>query len=412
MPKHALERWDKWCLLMIFSVAGFPRLRLALRDGPVVGCPPECSRGTIVIRNRSALLRMLMEAEIDFGEGYLDGSIEIEGDLVALLESVYRAQRGRPRPFLGRTVSWLLELLQANSLAGSRSNIHRHYDLGNRFFQSWLDREMVYTCAYFETPDQSLEDAQFAKNELICRKLRLVPGESVVEAGCGWGSLAIHMARRFGVQVRAYNISHAQISYAHQRAKAEGLAHQVKFIEDDYRNITGSAGVFVSIGMLEHVGAGHYGDLGRVVHRTIGDQGRGLLHFIGRNYPAPLSAWTRAHIFPGASVPTLSQVARALEPWDFTLLDVENLRPHYAWTIEHWLRRYESAMPELQKHYDARFLRAWRLHHAGSLTAFRTGTLQLFQVLFAGRDCQGLPATRAGLYQPMRLTGEAANVRA
>ena len=149
-----------------------------------------------------------------------------------------------------------MEVHQDNSRRGSRNNIHRHYDLGNDFYKLWLDEQLLYTCAYFPTPSSTLEHAQIAKMDHVCRKLRLQPGETVVEAGCGWGALALHMARKYGVSVKAYNVSHEQIAFARERARAEGLSDRVEYIEDDYRAITGKFDVFVSVGMLEHVGLG------------------------------------------------------------------------------------------------------------------------------------------------------------
>ena len=159
---------------------------------------------------------------------------------------------------------------------------------------------MLYTCAYFPSPEVSLEEAQTAKMELVCRKLWLKPGETVVEAGCGWGALALYMARHYGVTVKAYNVSREQIRTARERAKAEGLEARVEFIEDDYRTIRGQFDVFASIGMLEHVGANHYRQLGEVIHRCLRPAGRGILHTIGRDYPGRLNAWIERRIFPGA----------------------------------------------------------------------------------------------------------------
>ena len=156
---------------------------------------------------------------------------------------------------------------------------------------------MVYTCAYFPSQGANLEDAQTAKLDHVCRKLRLQPGEKVVEAGCGWGALALHMARHYGVTVKAYNISKEQIAFARQRAHAEGLDGQVEFIEDDYRNVCGEFDAFVSVGMLEHVGTDHYRELGAVIDRSLKDSGRGLIHTIGRNYPRPDGRLDRAPYF-------------------------------------------------------------------------------------------------------------------
>jgi cyclopropane-fatty-acyl-phospholipid synthase len=202
------------------------------------------------------------------------------------------------------------------------------------------------------------------------------------------------MARYHGVRVKAFNISRDQIAYARRQAAIDGLSDRVEFIEDDYRNAGGRFDAFVSVGMLEHVGAKNYADFGRAVHRTIGDRGRGLLHFIGRNRPSDLGLWIQARIFPGAYAPALGEVIRLFEPWDYSVIDVENLRLHYARTLEHWLERFEQSMPILSRSYSEEFLRAWRLYLAGSLVAFRVGTLQLFHILFAGKDYDRLPLTR------------------
>ena len=243
---------------------------------------------------------------------------------------------------------------------------------------------MIYTCAYFPTPESSLEQAQIAKMDLVCRKMNLKSGERVIEFGCGWGSLAIFMAKRYGASVTALNISSEQIAYARRRAKVEGLSGQVRFVEDDYRNAQGRYDVFISVGMLEHVGLADFATLGQTVARCLEAHGRGLLHFIGRNQPALLNPWIRKRIFPGAYPPTLREVfERVIEPNAFSVLDVENLRLHYAKTLEHWRSRFDRASAQVDRMFDERFVRAWRLYLAGSEAAFSTGSMQLFQVLFA-----------------------------
>jgi cyclopropane-fatty-acyl-phospholipid synthase len=314
-------------------------------------------------------------------------------------------QRAGKRGLYSRISSWWLDRVHDNSRQGSRKNIHRHYDLNVNFYKLWLDQRMVYTCAYFPTVSASLEDAQVAKMDHICRKVRLQRGDRVVEAGCGWGALALHMAKHYGVTVKAFNISHEQIAFAREQAMREGLTEQVEFIEDDYRNISGRHDVFMSVGMLEHVGVQHYEEMGQSIHRTIGDWGRGLVHFIGRNQPHPFSPWIRKRIFPGAYAPALSQVTRLFEPWNFSVLDVENLRMHYAKTLEHWLSRFEGSVDRVSQMFGPEFVRAWRLYLAGSIAAFRTGSLQLFQIAFAGANCKQVPWTRAHLYEEQRPTG-------
>ena len=176
---------------------------------------------------------------------------------------------------------------------------------------------MAYTCAYYPTAAATLDEAQVAKMDHVCRKLRLQSGETVVEAGCGWGTLALHMARHYGVRVRAFNISREQIAYARERAARAGLSGQVEYVEDDYRNISGRFDAFVSVGMLEHVGVENYETWAAVIRRALGGRGRGLIHSIGRNYPAPLQPWIEKRIFPGAYPPSPERDdghLRALEP--------------------------------------------------------------------------------------------------
>jgi len=316
------------------------------------------------------------------------GAVEVRGDLVAMLEAVYRAW-----PVTTHRESWLRK--GANTLRAARENVHSHYDLGNDFYRLWLDRQMLYTCAYFPTADAALEDAQIAKMDLVCRKLRLRPGDRVFEAGCGWGALALHMAKHYGVHVRAFNISPSQIAFARERAAREGLTGRAEFIEDDYRNISGACDAFVSVGMLEHVGLPDFPALGDVINRTLVKDGRGLLHFIGRNRPSPLNPWIRRRIFPGAYPPTLREVSEhVLEPHDLSVTDIENIRLHYAKTIDHWLHRFEASAGAIAGMFDDTFVRAWRMYLAGSRAAFTTGSMQLFQVVFARGASSAIPWIR------------------
>ena len=288
---------------------------------------------------------------------------------------------------------------RSHSIAASRKSIHRHYDIGNAFYCLWLDERMQYSCAYFAEPGLTLEAAQLAKLDHIGRKLQLKPGETILEAGCGWGGLALHMAERFGVSVRAFNLSREQVAYARQRAGAIGLSRRVEFVEDDYRNASGKYDAFVSVGMLEHVGLENYPELGRVIDRSLTPLGRGLIHSIGRNAPQPFDPWPDARIFPGAYPPSLREMLGVLEPSRFSVLDVENLRLHYAHTLEHWLERFERAADKVVEMFDDSFVRMWRLYLAASIASFRIGGLQLFQVVFARESNNRVPWTRDHLYR-------------
>ncbi len=430
-------RADRWLLERLQRGLGAVPVRLTLWDGSAVPWAPTSPLADLVVADRAALVWLLVDPQMAFGELYRAGRLELRGSLVDTLVALSAA----PGPGgLARLIGRVRGLAREwNSVGRARDNVHRHYDLGNDFYRRWLDEELVYTCAYFaplgevtsesddgtaraglsapleargreaataEDPEaargrmMSLEAAQRAKMEYVCRKLRLRPGERVVEAGCGWGALALYMARHYGVTVRAYNISREQIRYAQARARAEGLSGAVEFVEDDYRCITGRYDVFVSVGMLEHVGRPHYHSLGQVIDRVLDPvRGRGLLHFIGRNRRAPLHPWIRRRIFPGGYPPTLAEVAaRVLEPWAFSILDVENLRLHYARTLAHWLARFEAAREAISARFDEAFVRTWRLYLAGSQASFLTGALQLFQIVFARPGNNAVPWTRRHLY--------------
>ncbi|MEZ5590721.1 MAG: cyclopropane-fatty-acyl-phospholipid synthase family protein [Gammaproteobacteria bacterium] len=245
--------------------------------------------------------------DLQFGELYVDNRLQVEGDLYKTIRVLCDALPDfTERGIMHRVLAYAY-LLKRNTMDRAKDNIHHHYDIGNDFYRLWLDEQFVYTCAYFRQADMSLEQAQIAKLDHVCRKLQLQPGMQVVEAGCGWGALALHMAKHYGVSVKAYNISKEQLAYARTRAANEGLTDQVEFIEGDYRQIEGEYDIFVSVGMLEHVGVKHYRELGETINRVLRPQGRGLIHTIGRNRPMPMNAWIERHIFPGAYPPSLGK---------------------------------------------------------------------------------------------------------
>lgn len=388
---------DAWLTRKFLGAIGEPPLRVTMWDGTAVVPPAVNPAVGMVINDRPTLWRLLANPLLHFGDDYSAGRIEIQGGLVPFMETVYRAMAAAKSHRCSDPAAYRRNQPKLNSLSGSRHNIHHHYDIGNDFYRMWLDSDMLYTCAYFTEPDASLEEAQIAKMDLVCKKLRLQPGQTVVEVGCGWGALARYMARRYGVTVTAYNISSEQIAYARQRAKTEGVDSQVTYIEDDYRNISGTCDAFVSVGMLEHVGPDHYHDLGNVIDRCLTDQGNGLIHTIGQNRSTPMSPWFLKRIFPGSYPPTLREMMAIFEPWDLTVLDVENLRLHYAKTCEHWLERFEQNVSRVREMFDEPFVRAWRLYLSGCIANFNLGSLQLFQVTFSRRSNNLVPLTRSHL---------------
>ncbi len=400
----ASNRFDRYLIQKIFELSGKPRIKIQLWDGTSFCSPETKPIATMRINSRMTLRRLIRNAELGFGDEFSNGQIEIQGDLVTFLCELFKAKqnlRQNPSRF-NKFYRWLTQRkAKSNSLSGSQSNIHHHYDLGNDFYSLWLDREaMQYTCAYFPEENMTIEQAQIAKMEHVCKKLMLLPGQTVVEAGCGWGGLAIYMAKNYGVTVNSYNISHEQIVYAQRRAKKENLSDRVKFIEDDYRNVTGIYDAFVSVGMLEHVGTRNYAQLGAVIDRSLKDNGIALIHSIGRNVPELMSAWTEKRIFPGACPPTIREMMDITEPYDFSVLDIENLRLHYAETLRHWLIRFDANQHVVSRMFDERFIRAWRLYLSGSIAAFLVGSLQLFQMVFVKGFNNKLSRTREHIYLP------------
>ena len=391
---------DRWLVRRVAAKVGQPDVAMALWDLEDAYRPTGECHGRIVFRDRGALLSVIVSPELGFGDAFSAGRIEVEGDLVDVLARCYRSTDRAGAVAGKRTALGRLPRPRSNTKTGSRRHIHHHYDLGNDFYRLWLDEEMVYTCAYYDTPEATLEQAQRAKLDHVCRKLMLRPGQHVVEAGCGWGSLALHMAREYGVKVRAFNISQEQIAYARERASREGMDGMVEFVLDDYRNIAGTCDAFVSVGMLEHVGVQNYQALGQVIARTLKPNGFALIHSVGRNRPTPVNAWLEQRIFPGSYPPSLREMMAIFEPFNFSIIDVENLRLHYARTLREWLARFDRAADTVRAMYDEEFIQAWRLYLAGCSAAFFANSIQLFQVVCAPADNNDVPWTRTHVYPP------------
>lgn len=400
-PDPRRVHWhDRWLAARVQQTIAPAAIRLELWDGSSLYAGSQPPLGDLIVGDRLTLAGLAVNPDLWFGEAYMAGRLDVRGALEPVVEALSR---------LTLTPSWRSRMARVisipNSLRAARDNVHHHYDLGNSFYEQWLDQQLVYTCAYFERPELSLDEAQRAKLDLVCRKLQLRPGDTVVEAGCGWGALALFMARHYGVRVKAFNVSTEQLAFARDRAAREGLTDRVEFIDDDYRNVRGTYDVFVSVGMLEHVGLAHLHTLADVLGRTLRrDGGRGLLHFIGRDTPCPLNPWIRRRIFPGAYTPTLVEVTkRVLEPSGMSVVDVENLRLHYARTLALWASRYGAARESVRERYGDRFARAWELYLAGSQAAFASGWMQLFQIVFSPRESAPPFWSRSDIYAQQRI---------
>jgi cyclopropane-fatty-acyl-phospholipid synthase len=355
------------------------------------------------VKTDRALRDVLTRSTLGFGEAYTRGDIEVEGDLrqVVLLSFAFRERMMRGSAL--EQARYAMELLgRRNTRSGSRRNIKAHYDLANDFYELWLDKEMQYTCAYFATPGDTLEVAQLRKMDLVCRKLDLRPGELVVEAGGGWGGLALHMARHWGVKVKSFNISANQVEFARERARRLGVGtDQLEYVHDDYRNIpdhVGECDKFASICMLEHVGRENYDAFHRLIEKILRKPGLAMLQFISRMRPSPIAnPWLEKYVFPGYYNPSLGELLAALEKRRSPLhvIDAENMRYHYALTLQHWLDRFEANAETIRAKWGEGVVRAFRLYLTGGLADFGHGAGTLVYQLLLSHGCDNSrPLTR------------------
>jgi cyclopropane-fatty-acyl-phospholipid synthase len=326
--------------------------------------------------------------------------LHVVGDLAKLMEGFHRAAPAESA-LIHRARKGIRNVLKRpNSYGRARPSIEAHYNLGNAFFEKWLDPEMMYTCAFFATESTSLADAQLGKMAHTARKLRLRPGQRVVDAGSGWGGLGIYLATNYGVSVDGYCLASDQVSFANARARAKGVADRARFHLADYREIKGSFDRFVSMGMLEHVGKRHHQELATVINRCLAPGGIGLLHSEGRMREGEINEWFERRIFPGAYIPSLAEMSSIVDSAGCTVFDVENLGPHYALTLKHWLANFNCVADQVQSEYGEDFVRLWRLYLTSGMAAFRAGSLHLFQIVFARNGERSLPLTREDLYLP------------
>ncbi|MGA8078683.1 MAG: cyclopropane-fatty-acyl-phospholipid synthase family protein [Xanthobacteraceae bacterium] len=366
---------------------------------------------------------VLLDPDLKLGETYMDGSFVVERGSIADVLEVLLGQEPFVSPAwaVTRIVRYLLRRLQQFNWRGrSRNNVAHHYDLDGRLYSLFLDGDQQYSCAYFEAPDTSLDDAQLAKKRHLAAKLRLKPGAKVLDIGCGWGGLALYLAENTGAQVTGITLSQEQFQRAQARATEGGDADDATFRLIDYRDVEGCFDRIVSVGMFEHVGVGFYDTYFDKCAKLLADDGVMVLHSIGRSSPPGITnPWMAKYIFPGGYIPALSEVVPAIERAQLMVSDVEVLQLHYAETLKAWRERFLAHRDEVVRLYDQRFVRMWEFYLACSEMAFRAGDMVVFQIQIAKR--KGLiPATRdyigreearlrgieAGHRVPLRLAGE------
>jgi cyclopropane-fatty-acyl-phospholipid synthase len=340
------------------------------------------------LRDKRTIRRLVVDPALAAGEAFMAGGLDVEGSSIydlldVMLLNLQRNPNSHP---VLRGREWLAaisrRLVQYNPVGRSRRNVAHHYDLNGRLYSLFLDRDRQYSCAYFPRGDETLEEAQTAKKRHIAAKLCLNrPGLRILDIGCGWGGMALTLAREFDAHVTGITLSQEQLTEARARAAAEGLDDRVKFELLDYRAVSETYDRIVSVGMFEHVGVGHYRTFFDTIARCLRADGVALVHAIGRaNGPASTNAWLRKYIFPGGYSPALSEVLPPIEQSGLFVTDVEVLRLHYAETLRHWRRRFAANRDAIGALYDDRFCRMFEFYLAASEVTFRRRGHMVWQV--------------------------------
>lgn len=380
-------------------------LRLTLPDGGTRRYGAGSPEAAITLHDPSVARRLIVSPSLAVGEAYMDGALSIEGDdLYGLLELGLRNLEEGPAGALQYAANALRNavrrLQQFNPAMRSRRNVAHHYDLSGALYDLFLDADRQYSCAYFPRPGMSLEEAQAAKKAHIAGKLLIEPGMRVLDIGCGWGGMALTLARDHGAEVLGITLSEEQLNHARARAEKAGLSGRVRFEMMDYRALPGQFDRIVSVGMFEHVGAPHFRQYFNTLRQRLSEDGVALVHTIGRaSPPGSTNPWMAKHIFPGGYIPALSEVMVAIERAALWPCDIEIWRLHYAETLRHWHDRFMANIDRAERLFDARFCRMWRFYLVGSELTFRHASQAVFQIQLARRR-DAVPLTRDYLYRP------------
>ena len=352
---------------------------------------------SVQFATRAAEWGILLDPELKFGESYMDGSFVVEEGTITDVLAICLGQN-TDVPHWARLQTWLRflyrRLKQFNPRKRARRNVAHHYDLDGRLYSLFLDADRQYSCAYFQRPDQSLDDAQLAKKRHLAAKLRLAPNKRVLDIGCGWGGLGLYLGEIAHADVTGITLSQEQNAVANSRVAENGLSARVRFLLQDYRDVTETFARIISVGMFEHVGINHYDMFFRKSAELLADDGVMLLHSIGRSEgPSVTNAWMSKYIFPGGYIPSLSEVLPAIERSGLLVTDIEILRLHYAETLKAWRERFLAHRDDVEHIYDRRFIRMWEFYLAASEMSFREQNLMVMQIQLTKRQ-DVVPMTR------------------
>ena len=327
-----------------------------------------------------------------FGEAYMNGKVEIEGDIKELVESIYNNKES----FLNKEHKILRKLKDGfYRLKKSRQNIEHHYDIGNDFYKLWLDKSMTYSCAYFKEPDDTLEEAQIHKVEHVLNKLSLKKGQRLLDIGCGWGTLIIKAAKEYGVKCLGITLSREQYTKTQKKIKEEGLESLAEVRLEDYRELKNEKfDRIVSIGMLEHVGKENLDGYFKKINELLKDNSLSLVHSITGKNNGSYNEWINKYIFPGGYIPGIKEIITDIAENNFMVIDLESLRLHYARTLKCWADNFEKALDIIRKTKDETFIRMWRLYLNSCSASFQAGNIDIHQILFSKGAVNTLPWTR------------------
>jgi cyclopropane-fatty-acyl-phospholipid synthase len=355
-----------------------------LPDGTQI---PDSAQIVVHFHTDSSLKRTLRDPEMGFGEGYMTGSITVEGDLEELLRAgslLLSELQGR-----GTFNAFLFKLLNNVAIINrgrEAKNVQHHYDLGDDFYSLWLDESRTYSCAFFSSPDMSLEEAQREKRRIIYEKLRLTEGDTLLDIGCGWGSIILECAQIYGIRTFGITLSENQFRYIQEQISNRGLEELVTVRLMHYADLQKLNMKFtkvVSVGMFEHVGRDHLKTFFTCVNSVLEEGGLFLLHTIGKVHPQKQSRWIRKYIFPGGYLPSIPEIITAFSHTDFCLIDIDDWRIHYYKTLKEWRRRFRSHIDEIREKYGDVFVRMWDLYLTSSAVSFFIGSNHLFQFLLS-----------------------------
>ncbi len=403
---RGVDMWSNALDVMLRRLVRHGALNVTLPDGKLLTfgdrSGPEIS---VTIGDDKTLRALILNPELALGEAYTDGRLVIDGDdLRGLLALILSNIDGHQRLWWQRLHMGFRtrarRFLQNNAPLLSRKNVAHHYDLSGEMYDLFLDEDRQYSCAYFQRPGDTLEQAQAQKKKHIARKLLVEPGMRVLDIGCGWGGMALKLARDHGAQVLGITLSEEQLARARQRARDAGLESQVEFRLVDYRALEGQFDRIVSVGMFEHVGLRHFDTYFQSVHDLLTPEGIALIHTIGvSEAPSGTNPWIGKYIFPGGYLPSLSEITASVERQDLWITDVEVLRLHYAKTLRHWSDRFEAHAHRVAQLYDERFVRMWRYYLIASEQTFRHRRQSVFQFQLS-RQIDNVPLTRDYIYAP------------